>query len=125
MTWFKSNWKRILIRFVILLMLAAAYIFFPVREDLSALKEHAANYNVRILRDTYGVPHIFGHTDADAAYGLAYAHSEDDFLTIQQVLMAARGKLATVYGADSAPADYLVQFLRVWDRVCAWGRKVI
>ena len=34
---------------------------------------------VRILRDTWGVPHIFGHTDADAAFGLAYAHAEDDW----------------------------------------------
>jgi penicillin amidase/acyl-homoserine-lactone acylase len=117
MTWLKANWKRILISFAALVLLAAVYVFFPVPENLSNLKDRAANYNVKILRDTYGVPHIFGHTDADAAYGLAYAHSEDDFLTIQQVLLAARGKLATVYGKDSAPADYLVQFLRVWDVV--------
>jgi len=86
MKWLKRNWKKILIGFVIILALAAAYIFYPVHEDLSSLADRAANYNVKILRDTYGVPHIFGHTDADAAYGLAYAHSEDDFLTIQQVL---------------------------------------
>src|SRR5262245_32614495 len=119
MTWLKRNWKKILTGFVILLALAAAYIFYPVHEDLSSLNLLTKNYNVKILRDTYGVPHIFGHTDADAAYGLAYAHSEDDFLTIQQVLLAARGDLATVYGPDSAPADYLVEFLRVWDVVNA------
>jgi len=119
MNWLKRNWKRILVGFVIILALAAAYIFYPVREDLSSLADRAANYDVKILRDTYGVPHIFGHSDADAAYGLAYAHSEDDFLTIQQVLLAARGDLATVYGPDSAPADYLVAFLRVWDVVDA------
>lgn len=124
MNWLKRNWKKILTGFVILLILAAVYIFFPMREDLSALKDRAANYNVKILRDTYGVPHIFGHTDADASYGLAYAHSEDDFLTIQQVLLAARGNLATVYGKDSAPADYLVQFLRVWDVVDAEYEKL-
>jgi len=118
MNWLKRNWKRIIIGFVIILALAAAYIFFPVPpDDLSYLKDRAANYDVKILRDTYGVPHVFGHTDADAAYGMAYAHSEDDFLTIQQVLLAARGDLATVYGPDSAPADYLVAFLRVWDLV--------
>jgi len=120
MNWLKRNWKKILIGFVILLALAAAYIFFPVpQKDFTQLSLLAKNYNVKILRDTYGVPHIFGHTDADAAYGLAYAHSEDDFLTIQQVLLAARGDLATVYGLDSAPADYLVAFLRVWDVVDA------
>ncbi|MEP7134776.1 MAG: penicillin acylase family protein [Chloroflexota bacterium] len=84
MNWLKRNWKKILTGFVILLALAAVYIFYPVREDLSFLKDRAANYNVKILRDTYGAPHIYGHTDADAAYGLAYAHS-----TIQQILLAA------------------------------------
>jgi penicillin amidase/acyl-homoserine-lactone acylase len=117
MKWFKTNWKKIIFGILVILGLAAAFIFWPVHEDLSYLAARAANYNVKIYRDTYGVPHVFGHTDADAAYGLGYAHSEDDFLTIQQVLMAARGKLATVYGADSAPADYLVNFLRVWDTV--------
>jgi penicillin amidase/acyl-homoserine-lactone acylase len=124
MNWLKRNWKKILTGFAILLALVALYIFYPVHEDLSYFADRANFYNVKILRDTYGVPHIFGHTDADAAYGLAYAHSEDDFLTIQQVLMAARGKLATVYGADSAPADYLVQFLRVWDVVDAEYEKL-
>lgn len=118
MIWLKRNWKKILIGFAIVSALAAAYIFFPVPpEDLSYLKDRGENYDVKILRDTYGVPHIFGHTDADSAYGMAYAHSEDDFLTIQQVLLAARGDLATVYGPDSAPADYLVAFLRIWDLV--------
>ena len=120
MNWLKRNWKKILIGFVVLLALAAAYIFYPVPpEDHKQLSLLTKNYSVKILRDTYGVPHIFGHTDADAAYGLAYAHSEDDFRTIQQVLLAARGDLATVYGPDSAPADYLVAFLRVWDVVNA------
>jgi len=100
MNWLKRNWKKILTGFVILIALLALYTFYPAHEDLSYFAERSNFYNVKILRDTYGVPHIYGHTDADAAYGLAYAHSEDDFLTIQQVLMAARGKLATVYGKD-------------------------
>ena len=124
MAWLKRNWKKLLTGIFIFLALTAAYIFWPVHEDLSSLNNRAANYDVIILRDTYGVPHIFGHTDADAAYGFGYAHSEDDFLTIQQVLLAARGDLATVYGADSAPADYLVEFLRVWDVVNAQYEKL-
>ena len=35
--------------------------------------------NIQIARDEFGVPHIFGQSDADAAYGLAWAHAEDDF----------------------------------------------
>lgn len=78
-----------------------------------------ASHDVRILRDTWGVPHVFGKTDADVAYGLAWAHAEDDFPTIQGALLAARGKLATVYGQAAAPNDYMVQLLRVWDAVDA------
>jgi penicillin amidase/acyl-homoserine-lactone acylase len=74
-------------------------------------------YDVCILRDTWGVPHIFGKTDADVAYGLAYAHAEDDFGTIQDSLLASRGILASVYGRDSAPIDYMVHLFRVWDTV--------
>ena len=63
------------------------------------------------------MPHVFGQTDADVAYGLAYAHAEDDFLTIQQSLLAARGELATAYGMEAAPNDYMVHLLRIWDVV--------
>ena len=70
-------------------------------------------YDVRILRDTWGVPHVFGRTDPDVAYGLAWAHAEDDFQTIQGALLAARGRLATVLGREGAPNDYMVQLLRI------------
>ena len=40
--------------------------------------------NIQIVRDAYGVPHIFTKTDAELAYGLAWAHAEDYFETIQQ-----------------------------------------
>ncbi len=79
----------------------------------------AHRYDVRILRDTWGVPHVFGRTDADAAYGLAWAHAEDDFDTIQGALLAARGRLATRLGREGAPNDYLVQLLRVREAVDA------
>jgi acyl-homoserine-lactone acylase len=88
------------------------------RIDPAALlpKRH---YDVRILRDTWGVPHVFGRTDPDVAYGLAWAHAEDDFQTIQGALLAARGRLATVLGREGAPNDYMVQLLRIPDVVDA------
>src|SRR5262249_832087 len=62
-------------------------------------------------------PHVFGRTDPDVAYGLAWAHAEDDFKTIQGALLASRGRLATVLGGDGAPNDYMVQLLRIRDVV--------
>jgi acyl-homoserine-lactone acylase len=110
-------WKRIGIVVLLLLVVAAAFIFWPETVHLEHLADVGAAYDVRILRDEWGVPHVFGATDADVAYGLAYAHSEDDFLTIQQSLLAARGNLASVYGIDAAANDYMVHLLRIWDVV--------
>ena len=57
-------------------------------------KDDFLNYNVTIYRDTWGVPHVFGEKDKDTAYGLAYAHAEDDFKTIQDIMLALKGRLA-------------------------------
>jgi penicillin amidase/acyl-homoserine-lactone acylase len=108
---------RSLLVILIVLGLAASWIFWPRSVDLSAFQDLGSQYDVRILRDTYGVPHIFGKTDVDAAFGLAYAHAEDDFLTIQQTLVAARGELARVYGANGGGNDFMVGLLRIEDVV--------
>ncbi len=68
-------------------------------------------YDVEVVRDNFGVPHINGKTDADAAYGLAYAHAEDDFSTLQEVLAMTRGRLGAMVGADGAKADYALALL--------------
>jgi acyl-homoserine-lactone acylase len=95
----------------------------PAHPSFAKLIPPAGKYDVRILRDTWGVPHVFGKTDADVAYGLAWAHAEDDFATIQSVLLAVRGKRASVVGREAAPSDYLVGLLRVWDFVDAGYEK--
>ncbi|ACY16073.1 acylase [Haliangium ochraceum] len=101
--------------------LAAAGVWLAVRPPAvpPELAERGAAYDVEILRDTWGVPHIFGKRDTDVAYGLAYAHAEDDFATIQGTLLAARGELARVHGEHAAPNDYMVHLLRIRDVVAA------
>ena len=83
--------------------------------DFSAALGQAAKYDVQIIRDEWGIPHILGKTDADTAHGLAYAHAEDDFATIQDVFLAVRGKLGSVEGLAMAPNDYYVHLIRLWD----------
>ncbi len=83
----------------------------------------AGKYDVRILRDTWGVPHIFGKTDADAAYGLAYVECEDDWTNMEDNILIARAHLASVRGKDWAKFDYLVQFFRVREFVDAKYEK--
>lgn len=88
----------------------------PSAETLSAA---AANYDVEIIRDNWGTPHIYGKTNADTAFGVAYAHAEDDFETIQDVTAATRGVLARYKGAGAAPTDYVVSLLDVWGTIDA------
>ncbi len=68
--------------------------------------------NIQIARDTWGVPHIFAKTDAEVAYGLAWAHAEDDFKTIQLTFLAGKGQLAKLQGKDGAAIDYVAGLLR-------------
>ena len=71
------------------------------------------SYDVEIVRDEFGVPHINGKTDADTAYGLAFAHSEDDFATIQDVVAMTRGRYGALAGSDGAKVDYVMHLLGV------------
>ena len=67
--------------------------------------------NIEIVRDYYGVPHIYGKTDADTAYGLAWAHSEDDFMTIQKAYLAGNGMLSKYLRNDGIIVDFLTEFI--------------
>ena len=72
---------------------------------------------VTIYRDNWGVPHIFGETDADVAFGLAYAQAEDDLDNMIYSLLAARGQLGEFFGREHAANDYLVQLLGLWNNL--------
>jgi len=61
--------------------------------------------NITIIRDDFGVPHIYGKTDADAVFGLLYAQCEDDFNRVEQNYIWATGRLAEVEGEDALYSD--------------------
>ena len=67
--------------------------------------------NIEIIRDSYGVPHIYAATDAEVAYGLAWAHAEDDFETIQLGYLVGDAKLSRYIGLKGAGADFLAQLI--------------
>lgn len=71
------------------------------------------DYQPTITRDAYGVPTVHGRDDAEAAYGLAYAHAEDNFETIQLVVLAARGRLGAHLGEDGAKSDFFWHLIGV------------
>lgn len=67
---------------------------------------------IDIYRDSFGVPHIYGATDKAAAYGLAWAHAEDDFENIQYTFLPSKGLMGMHAGKDGVIMDYLVELLR-------------
>ena len=101
----------------LLLIICSTCSHFSSKKILSHKSTPKKKYDVTIYRDTWGVPHIFGKADADAAYGLAYANAEDDLKNMQDALLGARGELASVYGKDKAPNDYMVHLLEIWRKV--------
>lgn len=72
---------------------------------------------IDIVRDTFGVPHIFAQTDPEVAYGLAWAHAEDDFETIQKTFLASKAMLGLYTGRPGAVVDYLVHLLGIRELV--------
>ena len=66
---------------------------------------------INIARDSFGVPHIFAPTDPEVAYGLAWAHAEDDFATMQMLILTGKGKVATHLGKKGAPIDFVFGLL--------------
>ena len=67
--------------------------------------------NIDIVRDEYGIPHIYAQTDAEVAYGLAWANAEDDFTTIQEAYLAGNAMLSNYIGLKGAAADFITQFI--------------
>src|ERR1700719_1711137 len=69
--------------------------------------------SVTIYRDTYGVPHIYGPTDASCVFGYAYAQAEDNFWQIEDSYIRSLGRAAEVHGEGALSDDQLVRALEV------------
>lgn len=91
-------------RFYILVVVA--FVSCSTNKELSEQERwelHAKN--TEIIRDDFGVPHIYGKTDADAVFGLLYAQAEDDFNRIERNYIWAIGRLAEIEGEKSLYSD--------------------
>ena len=65
-------------------------------QEISKWKQQAQG--VTIVRDSWGIPHITGRTDADAIFGLLYAQCEDDFARVERNYLIASARMAEVEG---------------------------
>ncbi len=98
--------------------------------ELSRLKQHAAN--VTIVRDNWGIPHIYGKSDADAVFGLLYAQCEDDFKRVEMNYIEKLGRMAEVKGESSLYDDLQIRLLidsseaiADYKRAAPWMKKLL
>ena len=66
---------------------------------------------VQITRDNWGIPHIYGKTDADAVFGLLYAQCEDDFKRVEMNYIEKLGRMAEVQGEDQLYNDLYLKLI--------------
>jgi len=79
------------------------------KEEIARWQEQAAR--VTIVRDTWGIPHVYGKTDADAVFGLLYAQCEDDFMRVEMNYIEKLGRMAEVRGEAALAGDLYVRLI--------------
>lgn len=115
----------------ILLLLLPLYLFPQgfTKQEITRWEKQAAN--VTIIRDNYGVPHIYGKTDADAVFGLLYAQCEDDFKRVELNYIEKLGRMAEVKGESELYNDLLIRMIidstdavKDYNNAPAWLKKL-
>jgi acyl-homoserine lactone acylase PvdQ len=82
---------------------SAAFAFQPANPDLARWTQEAAR--VTIIRDDWGIAHVYGKTDADAVFGMEYTQAEDDFNRVETNYINAMGRLAEAEGESKIYQD--------------------
>ncbi|NII24607.1 acylase [Pseudoflavitalea sp. X16] len=87
---------------------------------------------VTIIRDNWGIPHIYGKTDADAVFGLMYAQCEDDFKRVESNYIDILGRTAEVSGINGIYNDLYTKLvidsagaIADYEKSPAWLKKLL
>jgi penicillin amidase len=67
---------------------------------------------VTIIRDNWGVPHVYGNTDADAVFGLMYSQCEDNYWQLEETYISALGRESELYGEKGLDNDWSAALFR-------------
>lgn len=92
---------------LVLPLLLFAQPFSPA--EITRWQKQAAS--VTIIRDNWGIPHVYGKTDADAVFGLLYAQCEDDFKRVEMNYIEKLGRMAEVAGENSLYDDIYIRLI--------------
>ena len=99
------------------------------KTEISGWKNQAKQVN--IIRDNWGIPHIYGKSDADAVFGLMYAQCEDDFKRVEMNYIDKLGRVAETEGEKELAFDLLNRILfdsadavKDYERSPVWMKKL-
>jgi acyl-homoserine-lactone acylase len=95
--------KKVLFLFSFILVSCSSQTTSFTAEEVSAWESRADS--VTVVRDEWGIPHIYGKTDADVVFGMLYAQAEDDFNRIEVNFLNAMGRLAEAEGESEIYRD--------------------
>jgi acyl-homoserine lactone acylase PvdQ len=90
----------------------------PAAQDVARWERRAQH--VTILRDDWGIAHVYGKTDADAVFGMIYAQAEDDFNRVETNYINAMGRLAEAEGESAIYQDLRMKLFIGPDSLRAW-----
>src|SRR5438046_477965 len=97
-------------KFVLLLAATGIAFGFQATDSEGARwKQQAAN--VTVVRDDWGIAHVYGKTDADAVFGMMYTQAEDDFNRVETNYINAMGRLAEAEGESRIIQDLRMKLL--------------
>ena len=88
---------------VLVLLCGSSFAAQPSKSDIAKWEQEARN--VTIIRDDWGIAHVYGKTDADAVFGAEYAQAEDDFNRVETNYINAMGRLAEAEGESKIYQD--------------------
>src|SRR6188508_295965 len=121
-------------------ILKLTFLFCCISFQISAQKIDSKEINrleklsqqVTIIRDNWGIPHVYGKTDADAVFGLLYAQCEDDFKRVERNYIEKLGRLSEVNGEKDLYNDLLIRLvidtadaIKDFAKAPAWLKKIL
>lgn len=116
--------------FVLLLFPSFTFCQTFTQREISRFNTEAQR--VTIIRDNWGVPHIYGKTDADAVFGLLYAQCEENFQRVEENNLEMLGRLSEVYGEEKLCDDLEMRLIydssaaiQDYNMSPAWFKKLL
>jgi len=120
-------------RFLFLMLISIACVWQSAHAQSTDIERWGATAKrVTIIRDKWGIPHIYGKTDADVVFGLMYAQCEDDFYRVERNYIEAIGRLAEVEGESALYHDIrarlfldTVEAASIYQTSPLWMKKIL